>query len=278
MTDVIDQRVVRVSVEIDGKFQVYEGLDIYARGQKTANPLQNTCEVTVTNLSRDTRNFLLTETSPFNASRRPKRLIIEAGRVSTGVSRLFYGEITSATPSQPPDIGLTIKAQTGAYAKGTVMARSGTARQSLSALAALVAGDLGVTLNFQATDRTIANYSFSGAALRQVDALATAGAVDVFVDDQTLVVKDRAVPLAGRIRQLSKTSGMIGIPEVTEHGIKVRFLLDATTIVGGALEVKSDLNPAVNGQYTIYGLEFEVATRQEPFYWIADCRRPAGVA
>jgi len=275
MTDKIDPRIVRVSVEIDGKFQVLEGLDIYARGEKTANPLKNTCEVTISNLSRDSRNYLLTETSPFNQNRRPKRLIIEGGRESLGVTRLFYGEITSASPSQPPDIGLTIKAQTGAHAKGKILARSGTARQSLKSLAALVAKDLGVSLNFQATDKTIANYAFSGAALRQVDALGSAGGVDVFVDDQTLVVKDRATPLAGRVRVLSAESGMVGIPEVTEYGVRVRFLLDVTTVVGGALELRSVLNPAVNGSYSIYGLAFEIASRREPFYWIADARRPA---
>jgi hypothetical protein len=276
----LDARVIRVSVEIDGEFQAYEsrgfnGFDISARGQKTANPLQNTCEVTISNLNRDTRNYLLTETSPFNSNRRPKRLIVEAGRDSFGTSRLFFGEITSASPSQPPDIGLTLKAQTGAHSKGTVMARSGTARQSLRALAALVAGDLGVSLNFQATDKQIANYSFSGAALRQVDALGAAGGVDVFVDDQTLVVKNRATSLAGRVRILDQATGMIGIPEVTEHGVKVVFLLDQTTVVGGALEIRSQLNPAVNGAYSIYGLDFDIASRREPFYWIADARRPA---
>lgn len=267
-------RIVRVSIEIDGKYQVYEGLDIVARGQKTANPLQNTCEVTITNLNRDTRNYLLTETSPFNGNRRPKRLIVEAGRVGSGVTRLFYGEITSASPSQPPDIGLTIKAQTGAHSKGNVLSRSGGATQSLKALSGGVANDLGVSLDFQAQDKSVANYSFSGAALRQVDALAKVGGVDVYVDDQTLIVKDRTVPLVGQTVSISQDTGMVGIPEVTEHGIKAQMLLDVKAVVGGGLEVTSALNPAVNGLYTIYGLDFEVASRQPPFYYVADARRP----
>lgn len=270
----LDPRIVRVSIEIDGEFRVFEHLDILARGQKTANPLQNTCEVTISNLSRDTRNYLLTETSPFNKNRRPKRLIVEAGRASTGTTRLFYGEIVSASPSQPPDIGLTLKAQTGAYAKGKVMSRSGAAKQTLRSLSQGVASDLGVSLDFQATDKQIANYAFSGAALRQVDALAKAGGVDVFVDDETLVVKNRATPLAGRVRTLSKDSGMIGQPEVTEHGVRVQFLMDTVTAVGGGLELSSGLNPAVNGLYSIFALEFEVANRQPPFYFTADARRP----
>lgn len=271
--DALDPRIVRVSIEVDGEFKVYEGLDIRARGQKTANPLQNTCEVDISNLTKETRNYLLTETSPFNANKRPKRLIVEAGRVSLGVTRLFYGEITSASPSQPPDIGLNLKAQTGSHAKGKVVARSGAAKQSLRAIAAQVAQDVGVTLDFQATDKQIANYSFNGAALRQVDELQRAGGVDCFVDDETLVVKNRAQPLTGRTRILSLDSGMVGIPEVTEQGLKVQMLLDTNTVVGGALEITSKLNPALNGTYSIYGLDFEVASRDTPFYYTADCRR-----
>lgn len=272
--DRIDPRVIRVSVEIDGQFTVFEDLDITAKVQKTANPLQNTCEVTITNLNRDTRNYLLTELSPFNRNRRPKRVIIETGRVSRGVTRIFYGEVTAASPTQPPDIGLTLKSQTGQHAKGKIISRSGAAKHSLKALSGGVATDLGVSLDWQATDKTVANYAFNGAALRQVDALAASGRVDVFVDDQTLVVKDRAVPIKGRTVSISQESGMIGIPEVTERGVKAKMLADVQVVVGGGLEIVSVLNPALNGLYTVYGLEYEVATRQEPFYVTADARRP----
>lgn len=273
MTDELDPRIVRVSLEIDGKFQVYEGLDIRARGQKTANPLQNTCEVDISNLTAQTRNYLLTETSPYNLNRSPKRMIVEAGRVSYGLTRLFYGEITSSSPSQPPDIGLNLKSQTGQHAKSKVVARSGTALQSHKGLAARVAQDLGVSLDYQAEDRQIANYSFNGSAYKQVDALGSAGGVDAFVDDETLIIKPRGTSRRGQVRILNLDSGMIGIPEVTEKGIKVRMLLDNTTVIGGALQITSKLNPAANGTYVIYGLDFEVASRDTPFYFIASCSR-----
>lgn len=273
MTDELDPRIVRVSLEIDGKFQVYEGLDIRARGQKSANPLQNTCEVDISNLTAQTRNYLLTETSPYNLNRSPKRMIVEAGRVSYGLTRLFYGEITSSSPSQPPDIGLNLKSQTGQHAKSKVVARSGTALQSHKSLAARVAQDLGVSLEYQAEDRQIANYSFNGSALRQVDELGAAGGLDAFVDDETLVIKPRGTSRRGQVRILNLDSGMIGIPEVTEKGIKVRMLLDNTTVIGGALQITSKLNPAANGTYVIYALDFEIASRDTPFYFIASCSR-----
>src|SRR5574340_62173 len=102
---VIDQRILRVGIEVSGEIQWYEGLRITASGSKVVSDTQNECDVTIYNLSRAVRNYILTETSPFNKNRTPKKLIIEAGRVSTGTARLFVGDITSSSPTQPPDIG-----------------------------------------------------------------------------------------------------------------------------------------------------------------------------
>lgn len=297
-----------MTIDVSGETRTYEGpLNIHVSGTKYANANQNTVTVKIANLSKDVRNYLLSETSPFNKNRTPKKLLIEAGRVSTGTTKVFSGEIISASPtgtnhdgsdtgkskhhggdggkkpaklggkgaaiSAPPDIVLTIKAQTGAFQKGNLVARSGRATENLSELSKGVASDTGTSLEFTATDKTIANYSFSGAALKQVSALATAGKVDVFQDDDVLVVKDAGKPRSNRTTILNIDTGMIGIPEVNERGIKVRFLFNPQTVLGGAIEVKSQLNPSLNGSYTIYQLDFDLATRETPFYYTAQATR-----
>lgn len=263
---VIDQRILRVGIEVDGQINYYEGLAITAKGTKGATDTQNTADVTITNLSRDVRNYILTETSPFNKNRTPKKLIIEAGRVSTGVARLFVGNITKSSPTQPPDIGLNMTAQTGAFKKGEVVARSAEAKDKLSAIAGRVAGDMEASLVFEAQDKLIANYSFSGATLRQVNALAEAGGVDAYLDDETLVVKDRGKPLRNRVKIIDNTTGMIGIPEATERGVSVRILYDLQTDLGGRIDLTSELNPALDGSYTIYKIDFDLASRDTPWY------------
>lgn len=274
----LNPRIVRVGIEVSGNIQVYEDLDISVRGTKTANPIQNTCEITVSNLAKATRNYLLTETSPFNANRTPKRVFVEVGRRGVPgdagwVSRIFVGEIVATSPSQPPDIGLTFKAKTGNFSKGLVVSRSGRAQQSLSSLAAQVADDLGLALDFHATDRQVANYSFTGAALKQVEALERSGHVDAYVDDDTLVVKDANRPLPARSHKLSPESGLIGAPEATERGVRATFFLDEDTVLGGALSLTSPLTPSLDGEYTIYGLEFVAQSRGQAFYWIAQASR-----
>ncbi len=66
---------------------------------------------------------------------------------------------------------------------------------------------------------------------------------------------------------------MIGIPEFTEQGIKVKMLLDNQTKLGGGLRITSSIYPAVNGDYVIYKLGFDIATRDTPFYYIAEAAR-----
>lgn len=269
----IDPRLVRISVEINGQLKRFEQLALTARGTKYANANQNDCEVVITNLTSIARDYLLTETSPFNENRTPKRFVVEAGRASYGYSKIFEGTIASATPSQPPDIMLTIKALTGNDAKGNVVARTQPEQARLSAVAQQVANDLGATLVFEAQDKQLANYNFTGGALKQIDALGKAGGVNAYLDDGALVVKDADAPLSGTARVLDLDSGLVGIPEITEQGVKVKYLLDNTSRLGGLLRVRSKLNPAASGDYAIYKLGFDITSRDVPFYWIAEARR-----
>lgn len=274
MPSSVDFRILRVGIEVSGEIKIFESpLSIEVTGEKLASDTQNTCDVTVVNLNKADRNYLLTETSPFNKNKTPKKIWVEAGRVSTGVARMFMGEIVSSSPTQPPDIGLKLKCQTGAFHKGTVVARNGKSKEKLSAISKKVADDIGASLQFEATDKFIANYSYSGASLKQVGALSQTGNYDAFHDDETLVVKDRGKPRKNRIKIIDATTGMIGIPEVTERGVKVEFLFDLDTVLGGEIKLTSELNPALNGSYTIYKLSFNLTSRDTSFYYTAEASR-----
>ncbi|MDR2093033.1 MAG: hypothetical protein LBP58_06940 [Azoarcus sp.] len=268
-----DPRIVRLGIEVGGKLKTYEGLALTASGSKSANALQGEATIKVMNLDRDTRDFLLTETSPYNRNRRRKQVFLDAGRLSTGTMRIFQGDITSATISQPPDIAMTLKARTCNFFKGELVAKSHPTT-NLSAIARNVANDLGLELVFEATDKKIANFSFTGPALGQLDQLGAAGNVDSFIDGDTLVIKDKAAPLKNVSRTLSEDSGLIGIPEVTDRGVKITMLLASGVRLGGRIDLQSRMYKALSGSYTIYKLSFEIASRDTPFYWIAECWRP----
>lgn len=269
----LDLRRIRIGIEILGRINWYEGLRVKVSGTKYANPTQNDCAVTITGLNMATRDYLLTETSPFNQNRTPKRLIVEVGRVDTGLFQLFIGDIISAEPGPPPDLDLTIKAKTQNAQSGNVISTSAGALVQLSELARRVANDIGVTLEFEAQDKNIANYSHSGAALAQVKRLAEIGGVAAYIDDDRLVVKDAGRPLSGRVRILSKDTGMVGIPKGTERGVNVQFLIDPETALGGALRIQSELNKSLNGDYVITQLGFDAQSHDTPFFYTAQASR-----
>ena len=270
----LDPRIIRVSIEVNGKTKVYTApLMITATGTKYANALQNEAQIVIANLDRATQDYILTETSPYNLNRTPKSVTIEAGRESYGTAVIYRGNIVTSQVTQPPDIGIVLKCLTGNFLKGNILSRYQPGQATLKQISAGVAQDMNTLLNFQATDKNIANYNFSGAALKQIDLIGTMGGVVAYLDDNVLVVKDGFVPLTGTLKILNADTGMIGIPEFTEQGLKVKFLLDNRTTLGGGLRVTSRLYPAVNGDYVIYKLGFEIATRDTPFYYIAEAAR-----
>lgn len=274
MANELDPRIVRVTIEVNGVNKTYSSpLNIIANGTKYANALQNECEVTISNLDKATQDYILTETSPYNRNRTPKSITVEAGRQSYGTAVIYKGNIITSTVSQPPDIGITLKCLTGNFFKGNIIARNQPGQATFRQISQQVAQDTNTLLNFQATDRNISNYAFAGGALKQVDVLGAMGGVNVYIDDNILVVKDAFVPLNDSLRILNAQTGMIGIPEFTEQGIRVKFLIDNKTRLGGSLQIESKVYPAVNGTYVIYKLGFQIASRDTPFYYIAEAAR-----
>jgi hypothetical protein len=128
-------------------------------------------------------------------------------------------------------------------------------------------------LQFEATDKTVANYSFAGSALRQIAKLGEVGQVNAYADDERLIVKDTGKPLQNVSHVLSAASGMIGIPEQIEHGCRVKYMLDPNTRLGGQLVIDSKINPGMSGKFIVYRVDFEIANRDTPFYNVVECLR-----
>lgn len=276
----VDPRRIRIGIEVSGQINWYErdpitgrSLNIKVSGTKFANPLQNECTATISGLSTRTRDYILTETSPFNSNRTPKRLIVEAGRISTGVFRLFIGDINSAEPSSPPDVNVVLKAKTQSAQAGNIVAVSGQALAKLSAVSQRVAQEIGLGLDFQAMDKNISNFSFTGAALKMVDLLQQAGNVRAFIDDESLIVKDYGKALTNRIKILNIDSGLVGIPKPTEKGADLTWLIDSESLLGGMVRLESKFNKPMNGDYVIDQLKFDIASHDDPFFYTGICSR-----
>lgn len=279
-TKALDPRIMRFVLNIGGQTMTYTdngtgvGLYMSAKGTKFANAIQNQCTIQIGNLTLTEKNFLLSECSPYNQNTSPKTMEVYAGRVSTGFSLVFAGDVTNCNVTQPPDILTTLKSATGQALKSYVRSVSGGKTQKFSAISAGVAQRLGLGLKFEATDKSIANYGYSGSQLKEVSKLGSAGNVNAYIDDNMLVVKNNNSPLQNITTVVSMNEGMVGVPELTEEGVKLQFLFNNSTTLGGAVKLTSEINPTLNGLYTIAKLEFDLTNREAPFYYTATCVNP----
>jgi hypothetical protein len=269
VTAAFDDRLVSVSfVLANNQIITYnEDFWISAFGTKYQNWNAGDCEVRLDNIDLVTRNNIITQTSPLNPQRAPVQMQLLAGRKSLGAFVMFQGGVIATNPTQPPDIGLVARSLTLSLQLANIVNTTMPSTTNLSTISQQVANQLGVRLDFRATDKQVDNYSFTGAALKQVGKIADAGNYVAFVDGDTLVVLDNGQPRNAAPIQINSSTGMLGVPEITESGVRVRVLINGQIRVGDQIQVTSDINPAANGLYNIFLLHFEVASRETPFYW-----------
>lgn len=271
-----DPRIMRVGIEVEGQIRVFEGLNIEAQGTKFASVTQNETVIKITNLDKDTRDFIGSEGTPFNrrSGRRRQRIYVDAGRESYGYSRVFSGDITTVTQSQPPDITSEIRTLSTQFLKGAVFTYSGMDQTMVSEIARAAASELGLNLVFEATDKEIQSFTYSGPATKILDKIQAFGGLDVYVDDDDLVVKNRNAPINRQeITVSSRSRDLIGTPVFNDFGITFTTLFRPDIELGMAVNLVSEKYPATSGRYVIYKLNFHLANRTMPFYYHVEARR-----
>lgn len=264
-----DDRIFELTFEFgDQKLVIDGGIDFKASGMKYANALQNDCQLQISNLKRETREQLLTQTTPYNWDQKRKSFSISAGRESTGLFLLYKGDIIDCIASQPPDITLHIRSMAMAWYKLNYLAQAYNVTTPLSNVINGIGTSLGLKVNDKSTPKNVTNYSYSGSATGQIAKLNDCG-VDAYEDNGTLVVKDRGTYLKST-HILSADSGMIGNPVFTEYGFRAKMLLEPNLVLGGKMILDSDINPILNGESQIYKLGFDIASRSTAFYSIIE--------
>ena len=262
----IDKRLLKIEIEVGDTIRTYTDLDISASGTKLSNEIPNEFTIKINNLSKDTRDKILTETNILDKNLKKKKISIYAGRVTTGYSLIFKGDIRQATPSQPPDISLTIITYTGDSAKFETTSRSGGEMIKLSILAKQIANDLGLNLVFEATDKQVGSYSYTGSKIKEVEKLNEVGGINAYVDDDDLIVRNKNVPQKGYIFDISKKNGLIGLPLINERGVSFTILFNEQIIIGSKINLTSEINPTANGSWCVYKITYDLQNRNQSFY------------
>jgi len=275
----IDPRLIKVTIDLDGDVTTYETLAIGAVGTKHASAIQNVAEIRIANIDKETRDRLLTEGSPFNQLSLPNNtILVEAGRVSSGLSQIYFGNITVVNVSQLPDIWLTMKALTKQVSKGDIITISQGESAKFSTIASQAAGLLDLSLEFDGGDKNIANFNFSGAATKLIGALnEISSGVSAYIDDDKLVVRSRDSENVAQIVDVNLDTGLIGLPEFNDFGVRVTILMNPAIRLGDDINLVSRNYPATTGLYNVYKLNFNLANRDQPFYYVLEASRKTNV-
>lgn len=269
----LDNRIIEVDLTIDGKKNTYKNLYIQAIGRKFGSTSLGQCDLTILNLKRDVREFILQETSrTLQSSRSKVQVALRVGRESYGAALLYTGEVFRSVAAPRPDVGVSLKCLTGFSNKNVFVTRSREQETKLSELARSVATDAQAGLSFEIEDKFIRSYSYSGSAQSQIDYFSEIANANVYIDNSVMYVIDAGKPRKeAPIKILNASTGLL-IASGTLVGMRCQFLYDPLVTVNSKIQLKSVINPALDGLYYTYKVAFNVTNRDTPFYLDCECR------
>lgn len=267
-----DPRILTVELQFDDGSLIYgDPMFLKVQGSKTIASLQNTATITIGNLRKDHRDYIMTNCNQVLQSQyKIRRVRVMAGRESVGSWKVFEGDIISASLSQPPDIMLTLRCATMARDKSQFWTYVNTGPISLQQIANDFAQFVGFSLLIDpAVDasKTIPKFTFNGQPVAMMTRISELFNVKCYTDDNQIVIKPWKEALTNQLVEVSTTSGMVGIPEFTEYGIKVKTLVDRNVVLGGAMRLTSKMVPVMNADYVITRIDYDLATREQQFYY-----------
>ena len=234
-------------------------LDIEFDVEKTDDRGINEGEITLINLNADSRKFL---------SNRFIQIELEAGYIDETVA-VFTGEAEFCTSAlDGPNWKTTLEVRDGAKIartkKGDKSFKKNTQNKALfNYLIGLLTKsddpnilplDKGVIDLSTVTGSIAKSKSFRNLAYNDLYTLCQGFSLDMFVTDNKLNIKQKGQNLLTEIPVLSRNSGLIGTPEVTEDGIKVFALMQRGFDPGSVFDLDSVVN---KGRYRVRNARYK---------------------
>lgn len=282
----MDKRICYVQIQTpDGDKEIHN-ISIKGRITRKMSETGSECEVSIANLSREDVEYLTTYTSPYVDQSKKKKINVFAGYESTGVGMIFSGDIYSALPEGMPDTWLKIKAKTNYFEQQNIITYSQPAATT-EELASNIASQLGYELSWQSkSQKVIDAFNFNGAKAKLLNKLNQLDNFRAYIDNNILycIDKDEEPPqqaeqpksysgkagsnrkVAGSIKVINGNTGLIGLPQPDEYGVKIKVLLDPTVAIGDWFKLESQRLPIVNGFYQVYEMTYDFATREPQYY------------
>ncbi|QOV06247.1 baseplate hub protein [Burkholderia phage Maja] len=296
-------RVLEVTFTIDGeKVVLDQSLNLKVNIKKNCFVMQSRATIDVMNLSKTVRERLLSRftawkkrvlaSSPEGTVENPIDVEIRAGyksppnassviTVDRGfdeISTVFNGQISLVDPiSGPPDIATRITCQTRQMDRSTFKSRQSPTKVTLREYVQWVNKELRLgqepEIDTTHADDVLTNPATSMVTLSSLVTViqtafgmvgGNAQGVYAFIDDGRLIVKD-ANKIFNR-DNIPKLTEFVSTPLWNEYGVSFTTLFDSKIKLAQGVNLTSVMNDAVNGDYVVYLLEYQLTSRDAQFY------------
>lgn len=294
----LNTRVLKVTIALpSGSVVLDQSLTMRVHVEKAALQLQNKATVEIMGMTTSLRLQLLSQFTAYHArqvasGQVPQDFIpitIAAGyqntpsQVSNGSgsssnsntnqsATIFVGYVVNVElTSPPPNIGVRIMCYTRQIDKTSFLSAAAPTESTFYNLVAFASQQMGLGDNFvcqTSFNNTIVNNAFRSVYTQAGLLIAIQDLqrpnVAAFIDDNQLIVKDRnAIIDPANIANLTE---FIGTPLWSEWGAEWMTLMDPTIKLAGAAKLTSTMNPGVNNTYVITALDYQLTSREGPFY------------
>jgi hypothetical protein len=270
-----------------------ESLDLRIRIHKDALAVQNTCSIDVFNLSQNLREALLSQFTAWNKRQietgQPGALSnyvnvnVQAGYSTANQNTsttVFAGQVVTATPvSAPPNIGVRIECYSQQLNRTEWITEPAPTTPTFKQYVQWAATQMGVSSvqcetsydNVQINNPSASTH-IAGALLIDIQN-AYRPNVAAFIDNNILYVKDINKILS--TAQIVTVSEFIGTPLWTEWGVEFQALFDPQLTLAGAVALQSKMNPSLNKTFVMSSIDYDLTSREVPFYVHAFANPPA---
>ncbi|WVW37734.1 baseplate hub/hypothetical structural protein [Aeromonas phage Gekk3-15] len=272
-------------------------MEISVKTLKNVIQIQNTCEISITGLREDIRHRLLTSFTAWNLRKRALVEYVQVevfGGYSTSsmvatMSRVFIGDVVKCDISGAiPNFELKATAFTRQVDRTNLIPVSFPTNATFKTLFNIIADAAGLAKDCDTSydgQRTIGNFGVFqvnpvGQPMRFTVNAAIVGlsalfpdSIAIWVDDDKLIARDIGKAVGNSIVKIDQF--VDAPPAWNEWGVTGKTFFNPSLRLGGACEFASVANSAVNGQYVITQLEYDLTTRKGPFHVMVKASPPA---
>jgi hypothetical protein len=242
------------------------GLRVSFRIKRTLRKEPNTAQISIWNLSRDSRKAVQKELV---------RVVLEAG-YQDNVSQLFAGDLRKVTSTRDgADWVTSIESGDGEQsfrsARISKALKSATFSQLLKEAAKSMGVGVGNALElakqgkFEKAIGALSNgVALTGPSKRVMDRLTRSAGLEWSIQDGQLQLLEREKALEGTAVLLTPDTGLVGSPEIGEKGVvTAKSLLQPDIFPGRKIEIRSAL---VNGFYRVESATYDGDTHGNNWY------------